>query len=295
MRAWAALLAIPLLSSCAALNDAMQKSGFHSPIGVDQVQSVAKVGQAFRKSAEDISESEEYYIGRAVAAQIASRYTLLDDAAANRYVQTVLQVVAMGSDRPAIYRGYHVQILDTPELNAFSTPGGFIFVTTGLLKTLDDEDQLAGVLGHELAHVAKKHGLKTIRAARLTAAFALLGQESAKNAGSSRVQQLTEHFGGAVDDIVNKLVVDGYSRDKEFEADHFGAVYAQRTEFDPAAASRYLAKLKALPDTGKGFFKTHPPAGKRLDQLGRYALKPADGFQPAPVRRSRLKAVLASL
>lgn len=301
MRAFAILVAGMGLTSCASINDAMKQAGYGGLAGAAAaglsdipVDSALKVGSAIRKSAEQISESEEYFIGRAVAAKIATRYRTFDNAELNRYAQTVLQVVAMASDRPAIYRGYHIQLLDSEEVNAFSAPGGFVFITTGLLKTLESEDQLACVLGHEVAHIAKKHGLKTIKAARLTAAFTLLGKAAADNYASGAVSELTEHFGGAVDDIVNNLVVSGYSRDKEFEADHYGDLYAQRAAYDPGALDVFLTKLGAA-DARSGFYKTHPPAEKRLRELAGYSISPLSTYRKSSSRDARWRSALAAL
>lgn len=277
------------LGGCAAVDDAVKaatdravKNGYLSE---SQATSVRQAGTALRRGVEEISESEEYYIGRSVSAQILSRYKPSRDRALDDYLQTVLQATAMGSDRPLIYRGYHAQALASDEINAFSAPGGFVFVTTGLLKRLEDEDELAAVLGHELAHVSQKHGLKAIRASRLTSAFSILGKEAAKSYSSDEVRALAEHFDGAVDDVVNRLVVNGYSRDKEYEADRLGAEFAARAGFDPGGMRRFLARLEASGGAGGGLLKTHPAARDRLARLshasGRLSSERAERFRAA--------------
>ena len=245
-----------------------------------------------RKSAEDISESEEYYIGRAVAAQILSRYKPVRSPSLNLYAQTIAQAVAMASDRPAVYKGYHVQILQSAEVNAFAAPGGFLFVTTGLLKLVRSEDELACVLAHEVAHVAKKHGLKTIKTSRLTSAFALLGTEAAKKYSPDQVAQLTDVFKGTVDDVVNNLVVNGYSRDKEYEADKFGAQYAKNANYDPGALKAFLKRMEEAGAAGAGgMFKTHPEASSRIKELG--SLEPSAAYRRSDARDGRFKASTA--
>ena len=284
-------LAVVLFSGCAAIQNLDVSSMTGGRVTNDQFKSAAKVGTAMRSSFADISESEEYYIGRAVAAQILSRYQPLDNPALNAYAQHVAQAVAMASDRPSVYRGYHVQILKSDEVNAFAAPGGFIFVTTGLLKLVRSEDELACVLAHEVAHVAQKHGLKTIKASRLTSAFAVLGTEAAKNYSSSQVAQLTDVFKGTVDDVVNSLVVDGYSRDKEYEADKFGAQYARSANYDPGALPAFLRRMDAAGAAGAGgMFKTHPKASKRVDELG--APTPSADYRRSPARERRFTASL---
>ncbi|NNN05474.1 MAG: M48 family metalloprotease [Elusimicrobia bacterium] len=293
MKYWkpAAPLAAVLICGCAALQNLDVNSMTGGRVSNEQFQSATKVATAVHHGVADISESEEYYIGRAVAAQILSRYEPLDDPALNLYAQKIVQAVSMASDRPSIYRGYHVQILKSSEVNAFAAPGGFIFVTTGLLKLTRSEDELACVLAHEVAHVAKKHGLKTIKTSRLTSAFALLGTEAAKNYTSSQVAQLTDVFKGTVDDVVNNLVVKGYSRDKEYEADKFGAQYARAANYDPRALTAFLHRMEAADTAGAGgMFKTHPKASKRIDELG--TLSPSADYRPSPVRERRFKAAM---
>jgi beta-barrel assembly-enhancing protease len=285
-----ALPAAVLLAGCSALQNMDVSSMTGGRVSNQQFQSATNVASAVRHSAEDISESEEYYIGRAVAAQLMTRYTPLDDPGLNLYAQKIAQAVAMASDRPAVYKGYHVQILKSPEVNAFAAPGGFLFVTTGLLKLVRSEDELACVLAHEVAHVAKKHGLKTIKASRLTSAFAVLGTEAAKNYTSSQVSQLADVFKGTVDDVVNSLVVNGYSRDKEYEADKFGAEYARNANYDPGALKSFLERMQEADKAGAGggMFKTHPAASKRVAELG--GLSASEDYRRSPARDRRFKA-----
>lgn len=280
-----------LLAGCATMEklDVSSLSGGY--ITNSQAHSLTKAATALRKSAEEISESEEYYIGRSVAAQILGRYKPLNDQALNLYVQKVAQAVSMASDRPATFKGYHVQVLDTGEVNAFAAPGGFIFVTKGMLALVKTEDELACVLAHEVAHVSKKHGLKTIQTSRLTSAFTILGTEAAKSYTPQQISQLTTAFEGAVDDVVNKLVVNGYSRDKEYEADHFAAQYARNANYDPAALKDFLERMAQASSSGGGVFKTHPGAGKRVGELG--DLSPSASFRRAPERGKRFSASVA--
>ena len=291
-RGLAVPLAAVLLSGCAALQDLDVSSMTGGRVTNAQYQSMTKVATAVRKSAEDISESEEYYIGRAVAAQIMSRYRPLDNPALNLYAQRIVQAVSMASDRPSVFKGYHVQVLQSDEVNAFAAPGGFIFVTTGLLRLTRSEDELACVLAHEVAHVSKRHGLKAIKTSRLTAAFAVLGSEAAKSYTSSQVAELTDAFKGTVDDVVNNLVVNGYSRDKEYEADRFGARYARDANYDPGALAAFLRRMdESGAAGGGGMFKTHPKASKRVEELG--ALAPSASHRRSAARDKRFAASTA--
>jgi predicted Zn-dependent protease len=290
------LLLAAALAACAGMDAAMRTAtGYASSKGYiseSQAESLNKSETALRRGSSDISESEEYYIGRSVSAQILARFKPLDDARLNAYAQAVLEAVAGASDRPSIYRGWHVQVLDTDEVNAMSAPGGFVFVTKGLLRRVRSEDELACVLAHEVAHVSKKHGLKTIKASRLTQAFAILGTEAAKSYSPDQVARLTSAFEGAIDDVVGDLVTKGYSRDKEYEADRFGAEYARAAGYDPDALKSFLSRLEAAPGAG-GLFKTHPSPASRLARLGRQS--PPPGWRPSPVRDRRFAAAMRLL
>ncbi len=293
MRLAALLLAAGLAAGCAGMDAAMRTATSYASskglISESQAESLNKSETALRRGSQEISESEEYYIGRAVSAQILARYKPLDDARLNAYLQAVLQTVAGASDRPDTYRGYHVQVLDTDEVNAMSAPGGFVFVTKGLLKRVRSEDELACVLAHEVAHVSKKHGLKTIKASRLTQAFAILGTEAAKSYTPDQVARLTASFAGAIDDVVNDLVTKGYSRDKEYEADRFAAEYARAAGYDPDGLKSFLSRLESEPGAG-GLFKTHPSPASRLARLGDLSAPP--GYRRSSVRDRRFAAAM---
>ena len=131
------------------------------------------------KASHEITDSEEYYIGRAVAARVLSQYPLYQNAKVTEYVNEVGQTVARKSARPNTFKGYHFAVLDTKELNAFACPGGTIFITRGLLVTCANEDELAAVLAHECSHVANKDGINSISKARWTEVWTAMGTEAA--------------------------------------------------------------------------------------------------------------------
>ena len=278
-----------------AVSNAVSNQEPASETTTERVAGAVKTAKAFRKGFQDISESEEFFIGRSVAAQILSRYRPYQDAKLNRYVQSVLQVVAQASDRPMIFKGYHAQVLDSDEVNAFAAPGGFVFLTSGLVRLLENEDQLGCVLAHEVGHITAKHGLKVIKTSRLTTAFELLGQEAAKNAGSKQAAQLTEAFGGSVDDIVNNLVVNGYSRDLELAADKLGVGYARQANYQPQALVQVLSRMGGSGSARWGFSKNHPSTQQRLAQLQSLDLSPSAQFKASEARRKRFAAACASL
>ncbi len=252
-----------------------------------------KVAKAVRKGTKDLTPSEEHYIGRSVAATILSRYKTLDDPKRTDYVNRVGLYLSRFSDRPETFGGYHFVLLDAPnEVNAFAAPGGFIFVTTGLLAKVKNEEELAAVLAHEIAHVTLKHGLEAIKSSNLTQAFTILGTEAVKEYSGSQLASLTEAFSGSIDDIVNKMVMSGYSQSQEFDADAMALAIAYRAGYDPAGLMGFLTTLrnasKGAPDAG--FFKTHPPAGDRLAKAEKEAKKKKLVGNDDPARDQRFSA-----
>jgi hypothetical protein len=127
---------------------------------LDTIKSTAETTQ---KAAREISDEEEYFVGRAVAARIISSYPLSVDESLTVYINKVGQAVALHSEKPYTYGGYHFALLDSDEVNAFACPGGTILITTGMLKTVRNEDELAAVLAHEIAHVNNRDGIAAIK------------------------------------------------------------------------------------------------------------------------------------
>lgn len=288
-----ALLAAGSLCGCDALiKTASDQAAQRGWISQSQAEGFTKSATALRRGAADISESEEYYIGRGVAAQILGEYKPLNDEALNRYVRTLGTAVALASDRPQTFIGYRFQVLDSDEVNAFAAPGGFIFVTRGLVKLASSEDELAAALAHEVAHVNLKHGLKTIKAARLTTAFSILAGTAAQSYTGEQMQRLTQAFEGSVDDIAKTLVVKGYSRDKEYEADRKAEEFLRRAGYDPRALPRLLAKLEHA-KKGVGLLKTHPSPESRVARLAD-VVTPAD-YRPSKARDRRFAAAVEPL
>ncbi len=223
----------------------------------------AKAAEASRP----INDSEEYYIGRAVAARILGANRLVPDPQLTLYVNEVGQTVARKSPRPNTYRGYRFAVLDTADVNAFACPGGIIFVTRGLVMTCESEDELAAVLAHEVAHVANKDGINSISQARWTQVLTTLGTESAKQYAGAGGSLITL-FEGSIDDVFKTIVVNGYSRNAEEAADAQAVATLKKAGYDPGAMASLLSKMMAKGSgTATGIFKTHPPTADRLAKV----------------------------
>lgn len=269
------------LSSCATVEkgvvDTLAATG---KISEADRTSILKTTEALRSTFADITEEEEYYIGRSVAALILSRYKVYDNPELTAYVNRVGRAVACFSSRPETYAGYHFLILDSDEINAMAAPGGFIFITRGLLKSCRDEEMLAAVLAHEVGHVAARHGLQSIKKARLMDAFKLMASEAASRAGSEEFKKLVSAFEGVLGDIVAVLVERGYDRKFEYEADSLSVKFLQQTGYSPQGLSTFLEELKKeMPDSSaglKGWFRTHPVPSDRLEKVsGEITVSPA--------------------
>ena len=231
--------------------------------------SIVKASEAVRSTFSEITEQEEYYIGRAVAALILSRYKVYNNAGATNYVNVLGKAVSYSSDRPETYGGYHFLILDSDEINALAAPGGFVFVTKGLVKRCRDEEMLASILAHEIGHVSAKHGLASIKKSRLIDAFKILGKEATTRYGPKELAELTGIFENVLGDIVESLVEKGYDRKYEYEADQLGIRFASRTGYDPNGLTRFLKTMVGGVSgaSGKGWFRTHPTAEDRIGKV----------------------------
>ncbi len=246
-----------------------------------------KAGTKAVQASRTLSEAEEYYIGRAVAARIFGRYPLYQNQEATLYVNQVGLAVARKSSRPNTFRGYHFAILDSQEPNAFACPGGLILVTRGLIRQCATEDELAAVLAHEVAHVANRDGINSISQARWSEVLTTAGSEAARQYGGGIGGAMVSLFEGAIDDVFKTIVVNGYSRQAEAAADRAAVLMLTRSGYNPGALAGVLGKMQG---GSGGIFKTHPPTSERLAtaKTAAGAGKPGDKEQ---VRAQRFKQV----
>ena len=264
-------------------------------INEDQSQSINRVAEAAEKSFEDIDPEQEYYIGRAVAASILETYPPLEDDALNRYVNLLGQTIALGSDRPETFGGYHFLVLETGEINAFAAPGGLILVSRGLIRCCRNEDELAAVLAHEVGHVAGKDGLRAIKKSRLTSALTTLAVEGASNLGNEQLAKLTAEFEGSITDITSTLMNSGYARSLEKQADASAVSTLKRVGYSPQALVSMLGEMKKrITPGGPGFARTHPDPSDRIRDIEGSVGGSAPPSEPA-ARQNRFTAAVAGL
>jgi predicted Zn-dependent protease len=237
-----------------------------------------------------IGYKEELAIGGAVALEAVARFGgLWENAEVEKYVATVGSAVALTSDRPEI--PYYFGILNAEEPNGFACPGGYIFISRGLLRVVQNEAQLAAVLGHEIAHVSKKHALDSIRRSKA------LGGIS--EVTLTALDQDPKMFDSLVKEAIHTILENGIGREKELEADATGTEFAYRVGYDPTALKTFLTALKphiAPGGTTRGWSKTHPDTQVRIDNLSRVLLNPEfHGDGPLPLLADRYGQVFSNV
>lgn len=269
-------LAALLAAGCENVSAALQNVNIGipgMPYGSGQAVRLVQAGSKLNESYKDLDEPQEIELGRAVTAAVGKQYTLYRNVALTQYVALVGNAVAAQSDRPDVR--YVFAVLDTTEVNAFAAPGGFVFVTRGSLAVMRDEATLAGVLAHEVGHVALRHHAESIKKQKRTEAgkeFAMLGAEvGLSRVGGGAGAGLAAAFPvfNAAADAVVVGVLKGHSREEEMEADKIGFRYAQRAGYDPAGLKDFLSVMVArggAADTTKTFFSTHPALGERVGE-----------------------------
>jgi predicted Zn-dependent protease len=231
--------------------------------------SLSKLGKA-KKGVElvagathKISEEEEYYIGRAVAANILTQYPLWKNPSLCRYLNLIGKALVLRSERPEIFGGYHFAVLDSPEANALSAPGGIIFISRGIIQMAGNEDEIAAILAHEIQHIVNKDPLKAIKSQRMKS----LGTFAAGEAiGSS--SEVLNIFKDSVLDISGTLLQKGYSRGQEKDADLQALDLLAAAGYNPGALLAMLEKCRAIEKKKAKAFSAHPSAAKRIDYVG---------------------------
>jgi predicted Zn-dependent protease len=217
------------------------------------------------------SEEEEAAIGRQIAGSLLGAAPLVKDPQLQKYVNNVGRWVASQSERPDL--AWHFGVIESKDINAFAAPGGYIFVTRGLYRLLDNEAELAGVLAHEIGHVIRKHHLKILQQSQLVdLGGKLLGKQVG---GDEKIHNLI----GSGAEIVSRSL----DKNAEFEADRIAVVLAARAGYDAFGLPEVLQEIghSATGDSGSValLFKTHPHPDERLTKLGDAVGSRLDGLK----------------
>lgn len=249
---------------------------------------IIDTGKNIVDATKDVNEKQEAEIGGEYAALLVGASPLLDNPGVARYVNRVGRWLSLHSERPGL--NWQFGVLDTETVNAFSTPGGYVLITRGLVQRLKNEAELAGVLSHEIAHVVKKHHLTAMRKGK--------GMEASANALSMYLEQSGQRSVVAKERLVGgikEVMLRGLDKDDEFEADRMGVVIAARAGYDPYGVPSVLQMLQGLNPKDSELalmFATHPDPNSRLDALDRAMGTRLDRFASQPQATERYAGVM---
>jgi predicted Zn-dependent protease len=207
-----------------------------------------------------VTPAGEVEIGKEADKDIIRVFGFLNDKALQGYVNEIGQKLIKSIKDPVFE--YHFKVVDSPEVNAFALPGGYIYITRGMLAHINSEAELAVILGHEIGHVTSHHAVsqmnKSIASALLTIAGLIASQDIRKEAGAwvTITTQLSQH------------ILSGYGREAEMQSDELGIIYAHSSGYDPRVMKDFFRKLKArerFAGAGyHGFLATHPDTIERI-------------------------------
>ena len=216
------------------------------------------------KGVAGIGPEEERIIGDSVALEIVGKYGgLVRDEDIMRRVNLVGRSLARYSDRPEL--SWRFGVLDSEAINAFSAPDGYVFITRGLYALADNDDALAAILGHEIAHITGKHALNIVaRNEAFSAGFNQLVQRSGE---ARQVDNQLKQVNLGADLIVKTLFEKGFDPQTEYAADAVGRQLAVTTGYAPGGLRAVLTRLQGTSAGHENPFSTHPPLTERLKRL----------------------------
>lgn len=241
------------------------------------------------KAVKPVSEQDEINIGKGIAANLLGAAAPVSDPELQTYVNQIGKWLALQTDKPQL--PWRFAVLDTDTVNAFAVPGGYVFVTRGLLLLMRDEAELAGVLAHEISHVVERHALQTMRKGELAALGGDVIGAYAAGQGAGELQQVVS--------VGTEVYARGLDKKDEFAADYYGAIIAARAGYDPyglLAVLQTLSSINPQDDAVALMFKTHPDPAERVErllpaldeQLDQYAGHPSNAERFAEVMQAHL-------
>jgi len=230
----------------------------------------ADMDKAFSSMDAEFTPEDAYYLGRAVAANILTAYKpYTQNPALTQYLNRICQTLVINCPQAVSFNGYHVIILDSPEYNAFATPGGHIFITKKLVEETTSEDMLAAIIAHELAHILLKHGIAIINDMKFNDEMTAAANRAADFAGKDNAAaKRLMLFRDSVSKTMDTMLKNGYSQTQEFEADREAVTLLQKAGYDPMALQDMLKVLQQVQKSQKGGFNTtHPSPADRITNV----------------------------
>lgn len=226
--------------------------------------SCVTTGPGGKKSFILIPTDTEVEIGKEVGAEVESEEKLLSNQVVQDYVNKVGQKVAKVCDRRDVK--YSFKVLDSEEINAFACPGGFIYIYKGLLMQFDNEAQLSAVLAHEVGHVVARHSIKRLQTVY---GYTVVMEIALGSKMSKAARQIVDGATG--------LILQGYGRENEYEADNYGLLYSKKSGYNPSGMTQVFEKFKKMegkpPNVFEKLLSSHPPAQDRINNCNKQIQK----------------------
>lgn len=227
-----------------------------------------------------ISEADEIKIGQQTTAKVLVQMPEYPNPGVRDYVSNIGQLMVAQCDRQNL--AYQFRVVESNEVNAFAAPGGFIFVTTGALRLMKNEAELAGVLGHEVGHVAKRHTINSIRQAMLAQGVAT----AVLDGNDNKLIEMGANIGA-------NLILKGFDRGAELESDRLGASYTYKAGYDPRALGAFLDALRQGSGEIPGWLvatSDHPRTDDRLTKLSEYMVGEKMALESLKLNQAEYKA-----
>ena len=241
---------------------------FHFACASRQVRSVNEHRISF------LELQEEIHFGYYVDAMVANYYPTCNDQDLTRKVSRIGKKLVAASDRQDL--DFTFKILNTCEVNAFAGPGGFVYITAGMLDLLESKDELAAVLAHEIGHICERHAVRSYDNAKKTQTILSLFDMAASAAGVPAMAkiggELIGNFSKTITNLTAVIIADGYDNDWEFTADEDGLRYVTKAGYDPHAFLTVLKRLRDIKEKSGDelvltILSSHPSIEDRISHI----------------------------
>lgn len=271
-----------------------EEQAIMAPTPVTEEDFVKRLGMGF-------SPEQEYWLGRAVAAAAVAEHGLDKNEQHQQLVRRIGATLALLSSRVrATHGGWHFAVLEGATPNAISGPGGFVLISRGALELARNEDEVAGVLAHEMAHVSRKHGEAMVRKTRewqdeIEKLKNVVAQPQHGKDACKICWEVARTLGSTSTALVKTLDKEGYGKDFEYEADWEGSLYLCEVGYRASAIAEYL---ELLPNREGARWTTHPSSEDRIDHLRPIVFKhscPFDVDEGAQARLPRWKSMAVAI